>query len=311
MRTTFTLTARVAAPLCALLLAACGQQPAANPTAAAAAPATAPAAATAADPCATNAAVAVDFVNLYAKHLRSNEQAAEPQDTYEWLKASSLVDATVASAYAATDLVDGDPILNAQDFPEKFALASCPGTPGLVEVKGVGEPAIMVPVKVSDVGGKLKVVGVGTLNMATTTAAETAPTVVAAASATTVAGAKWREGFGQGNLEYLIEGEGVTLLIGCPTQDGSADAKSSVSLFRSTNMQEISAFTVTADGLTFEGPFEADSRVGDNNFTALLEALHETNATVKFEGRTIIFPKSNAATVVPTFGSPNFSCNMS
>ena len=53
------------------------------------------------------------------------------------MRVSSLVDPAVASAYAATDLIDGDPILDAQDYPNTFAFANCSGGAGLVEVKGV------------------------------------------------------------------------------------------------------------------------------------------------------------------------------
>lgn len=306
MDMTFTRYALALAPACLILLAACGQQPESSKTSSSEQVASA----SQTDPCAANAQVAVDFVNLYVKHLRGNEAAAEPTDTYEWLTSSSLVDPAVASAYAATDLIDGDPILDAQDYPNTFAFANCSGGAGLVEVKGVGEPAISVHVKVSDVSGRLKVVGVGRLNMPEAAAESGANSETTQASSSS-SRPKWIEGFGQGNLEYFIDHEGFRLYIGCPTQGGSADARSSVELVRTSDDTRIAAFTIEVDGMTFEGPFEADSRVGDNNFVALLEALHATDATVKFQGKSVTFPKSNAAEVVPTHGSPNFSCNLS
>jgi hypothetical protein len=42
---------------------------------------------------------------------------------------------------------------------------------------------------------------------------------------------RWTEGYGQGNLEYFIDKGNTRLYIGCPTQEGDTEAKSSVSLF--------------------------------------------------------------------------------
>ena len=121
---------------------------------------------------------------------------------------------------------------------------------------------------------------------------------------------RWTEGFGQGNLEYFIDQDGFRLYIGCPTQDGSADAQSSVSLMQISNDKEIQKFTIDVNGVSYDGPFSADSRVGDNNFLSLLENLRKADAIVKFGGKSIKFPKSNAAKVVPVYGK-KFSCNMS
>lgn len=121
---------------------------------------------------------------------------------------------------------------------------------------------------------------------------------------------RWTEGFGQGNFEYLIDQKGVRLIIGCPTRDGSADAYSSVSLSRASDGRNLGRFTLSVGGLTFDGPFEADSRVGDNNFLELLKQLRRADATVKFQGKTIVFPKSNAAKVIPAFRK-GFACNLS
>lgn len=124
----------------------------------------APAIANEADICAADAKVAKDFINLYVQHLKANEVAAEPVDTYEWLKGNVLVDESVASAYATVDLVDGDPILDAQDFPDRFESAGCPSQ-GLVKLKSVNGMDLIVMAKVAMVAGVSKVVGVGSLNM--------------------------------------------------------------------------------------------------------------------------------------------------
>ena len=110
---------------------------------------------------------------------------------------------------------------------------------------------------------------------------------------------RWTEGFGQGNLEYFIDQNGVRLYIGCPTKNGSAEALSSVSLSQLSNGQDIQKFTIDVNGISYDGPFSADSRVGDNNFLSLLENLRKGDAVVKFGGKSIKFPKSNSAKVIP------------
>lgn len=121
---------------------------------------------------------------------------------------------------------------------------------------------------------------------------------------------RWTEGFGQGNLEYFIDQDGFRLYIGCPTQDGSANEPSSVSLTQVSNDKEVKKFAIDVNGVSYDGPFSADSRVGDNNFLSLLENLRKADAVVKFGGKSIKFPKSNAAKVVPVYGK-KFRCNMS
>jgi hypothetical protein len=119
----------------------------------------------------------------------------------------------------------------------------------------------------------------------------------------------WTQGFGQGNLEYFIDAKGWRLYIGCPTQDGSADATSSVSLIALANDKSANKFSIRVGGNVYEGPFEADSRVGANNFTSLLEDLRKSDATVQYGRTQITFPKSNVAKVVPVYGK-GLKCNV-
>ena len=121
---------------------------------------------------------------------------------------------------------------------------------------------------------------------------------------------RWTEGFGQGNLEYFIDAGDMRLLIGCPTQDGSSDAESSVSLHNEKTGVSIAAFTLKVNGNTYQGPFSADSRVGENNFLSLLDDLRTGNAVVQYAGKRIDLPKSNAAKVLPKYGSKDFACNL-
>jgi hypothetical protein len=121
---------------------------------------------------------------------------------------------------------------------------------------------------------------------------------------------RWTQGYGQGNLEYFIDQQGFSLYIGCPTQEGSADAVSYVALFQLSDKAEISKFSIVADGITYTAPFAANSRVGTNNFIALLASLRKGNTNVKFAKHNILLPQSNAADVIPRFDSEQFSCNL-
>lgn len=136
--------------------------------------------------------------------------------------------------------------------------------------------------------------------------------VIVAAMCTTsfAAQGRWTEGFGQGNLEYFIDQDSVRLYIACPTKDGSADSQSGVSLSQLNNNSEIQKFTITVNGASYDGPFSADSRVGDNNFLSLLENLRKADAVVKFNGKSLRIPKSNSAKVIPVYGK-KFTCNLS
>ncbi|OIQ90423.1 hypothetical protein GALL_276570 [mine drainage metagenome] len=120
---------------------------------------------------------------------------------------------------------------------------------------------------------------------------------------------QWKEGFGQGNLEYFIDQDDVRFYIGCPTKDGSADANSDVTLHQISSDQDIPKFTIDVNGNSYEGPFDTGSRVGEDNFISLLADLRKGDAVVKFNGKSIRFDKGNVADVVPVFGK-KFSCNL-
>lgn len=152
----------VAAALC-ILLAGCGQPAQQGPAESTHQPQGA-SVLSAADTCSLYAPVAADFINLYIRHLNNLEVSANAPDTYEWLKSNPLVDPIVASAYAKVDLVDGDPIIDAQEYPNSFESIGCPEAPNIVRLKGYGMD-LTVDVKVAPVGGSPKVVGVGRLNM--------------------------------------------------------------------------------------------------------------------------------------------------
>lgn len=121
---------------------------------------------------------------------------------------------------------------------------------------------------------------------------------------------KWTEGFGQGDFEYFIDDQGWRLHIGCPTDKGSAGEPSSVSVYRIVDNAPAKAFSLTVGGITFDGPFETKSRVGVNNFLALLQALRKGDAVVKLGAKSLTYPKSNAAKILPVYGKKGFLCNL-
>jgi hypothetical protein len=119
---------------------------------------------------------------------------------------------------------------------------------------------------------------------------------------------KWIQGYEQGNYEYFTDKGTARLYIGCPTKEGSATRPSSVQL--EVNGKDINTFKLEVGGNTFDGPFKTGSRVNDNNFTTLIDNLRQTDVKVTFGKTVIVFPKSNAAKVVPTFMSGKLQCNI-
>ncbi|MDI1269483.1 MAG: hypothetical protein PSV40_10350 [Polaromonas sp.] len=107
---------------------------------------------------------------------------------------------------------------------------------------------------------------------------------------------RWIESFGQGNYEFFVDKQGLRLYLGCGTEEGSS---SYVALIQIDRGLEIPRFMIKVDGLTFDAPFETASRVGSNNYHALLQALRRAPATVIYQGKTVVFPVTGAAKAIP------------
>ena len=127
---------------------------------------------------------------------------------------------------------------------------------------------------------------------------------------TLYAGSSWKQGYGQGDLEYYINNQGYQLYIACPTQSGSADAYSPVLLIKEDSGTSVHQFTVTVNGQTYNGPIEAGSRAGEDNFLSFLKNIKQGDAVVKFGNKRIVFPKTNVNAIVPSYGSKKFECNL-
>lgn len=121
---------------------------------------------------------------------------------------------------------------------------------------------------------------------------------------------RWIGGFGQGNLEYFMDRQGFRLYIACSAQEGEDVMAPSVSMYKLADNSEVAPFTITVNGWTYDAPFTAESRVGANNFISLMDSLGKGDAVVRFWNKKIIFPKSNAAKVIPKFGTKEFGCNI-
>lgn len=107
---------------------------------------------------------------------------------------------------------------------------------------------------------------------------------------------RWVQGFGQGSLEFFVDAQGMRLYLGCMTEEGT---QSYVSLSPVGGGADIPAFEVKVAGLQFSAPFETASRVGANNYLALMQALRKAPATVTYQGRSITFASTGAAQAVP------------
>lgn len=137
-----------------------------------------------------------------------------------------------------------------------------------------------------------------------------APSAPEAGPPAVVSKAKWKEGFGQGNVEYFVEDQGIRVYVACPTQEGSADAASGLMLYRLSDQSEVASFQIAVGGKVFDGPFEADSRAGESNFLAFLDAARAGDMTVSYAGKQVVFGRNNAAAVLPAFPSKDFVCNL-
>lgn len=119
----------------------------------------------------------------------------------------------------------------------------------------------------------------------------------------------WTESLNQGDLKYFIDMQNAQLHISCPTSGGTAKAMSNVSLI--INGKEASKFELIVGFYSFDVPFDAGSRLGSDQFKVLMTELKKYDAIVKFRDTTIVFPKSNAAKVIPNVNSKDFFCNTS
>ena len=120
----------------------------------------------------------------------------------------------------------------------------------------------------------------------------------------------WTRDFGQGNIEYFIDQQGFRIYIGCPTNEEDIGAKAYLMLSRLSDSAAIDRFTITAGGLTYDGPLEAGTSASDENFISLIKSLHKSSAVVKFKNKTIVFPKGNAEKVIFLVDRKNHNCNI-
>ncbi len=108
-----------------------------------------------------NPQVAVQFVNDYI-HTMDDEQV----NTKSWIKDNPFLTKKFKSEYKKSLRNDFDPILNAQDYPEKgFKIVNSDSSTGYVQLEGVDYPEFSITAKVVSEGGKWMVDGCGIVNI--------------------------------------------------------------------------------------------------------------------------------------------------
>lgn len=120
--------------------------------------------------------------------------------------------------------------------------------------------------------------------------------------------ARWSAGGSEGDLEYFIDQDGMRFFIACPTAKGQADLASAVTLHHN-DMSEVEKFSVTVNGVTVDGPLNADSAASAARFTSLVENLRKADAVVRHGDTTLRLPRANAAELLPAPGK-DFPCNL-
>lgn len=117
----------------------------------------------------------------------------------------------------------------------------------------------------------------------------------------------WKKSYQGGRYEFFADNGDLRLYIGCPTADSSPDAMSSVRLTRLSTNRDIGQFKIVANGQIYDGPIDAESRVGSGNFRSLMDNIRKSGATVKYALGTVAFPHTNAAKFFPAVNQ-KFPC---
>ena len=108
-----------------------------------------------------NPQVALQFVNDYI-HTMDEEQI----NTKTWIKNNPLLTKKFKSEYKKSFNNDFDPILNAQDYPEKgFKIVNSDSSTGYVYLQGVDYDEFSITAKVVFEDGKWLVDGCGIVNI--------------------------------------------------------------------------------------------------------------------------------------------------
>lgn len=118
------------------------------------------------------------------------------------------------------------------------------------------------------------------------------------ASAGTMAADGWKQSYEGGAYEFLTEKQDIRLLVTCNTADKGPQALSSVTLSRLSTGHRIGQFKIIVNGNTYDGPIETASRVGSENFKALMKDLRRGDANVKYAAYTVLMSKTGAAKAI-------------
>ncbi len=119
---------------------------------------------------------AIDFINAYVDYLNARFERKTEQDRVEWINEQSTVTdhfkQALDSIIAAAELknpgrgLDGDPILDAQDYPDDgFEPEFADSVNGYLTVKGIGWESFLITMRVVQMDGQWMVDGAGIVNI--------------------------------------------------------------------------------------------------------------------------------------------------
>lgn len=124
---------------------------------------------------------------------------------------------------------------------------------------------------------------------------------------------------------YSIEVDGVQLLLQCPSFEAprgslrwrwkrltSDGGHSAVLLSRRQSpvvSLAVKQFRIAAGGHTYDGPFDTSTEEGAKRFISLAADLRQGPATVTLDGKTVIFPATDAQAVIPDERAIRTTCN--
>ena len=76
------------------------------------------------------------------------------------------------------------------------------------------------------------------------------------------------------------------------------------------NGKDVNSFKIYANGKVFAGPFTTDTRKNTTKFIELIDALNQDDAVVNHGRWQTVFERSNISSVLPTYMSNNFNCDI-
>ena len=125
-----------------------------------------------------------------------------------------------------------------------------------------------------------------------------------------MAAGTWTKSYQAGTYEFMVEKQDLRLLVTCQTANNNPDTMSTISLYRMSTGKTIGKFQIVANGNTYNGPVDSESRAGANNFKGLMADLRKGDSVVNYALGSVTMPKEGASRVIPVAGD-KFPCQTS